>query len=167
MVAITLGLFAGAHAAAARAIERALTLNPNSAHAQMASAWLSCYRNEPDLAIEPLQRAMRLSPLDPLGYMFSAGLALAHMVGGRYATAIEWADRCLQEQPRLRVALRIRIASCAHLGRYSEARESLRQLLELQPELTLSLTRLQLPPVAPEVAALYVEGLRKAGLPEE
>jgi adenylate cyclase len=164
MVAITLGLFAGAHACA---IERALTLNPNSAHAQMASAWLTCYRNEPDLAIEPLQRAMRLSPLDPLGYMFSAGLALAHMVGRRYATAIEWADRCLQEQPRLRVALRIRIASCAHLGRYSEARESLRQLLELQPELTLSLTRLQLPPVAPEVAALYVEGLRKAGLPEE
>jgi adenylate cyclase len=167
MAAFTLGLFAGAQDSAAGAIERALRLNPNSAHAWMASAWMSCYRNEPDLAIEPLQRAMRLSPLDPLGYMFSAGFALAHMVGGRYATAIEWADRCLQEQPRLRVALRIRVASCAHLGRKSEARRSLRQLLEVQLELTLSLTRLQLPSVAPEVAALYVEGLRKAGLPEE
>ena len=38
MAAFALQLFAGEHAIAATAIDRALTLNPNSAHAWMAAA---------------------------------------------------------------------------------------------------------------------------------
>src|SRR5262249_28509721 len=66
------------HATAASMIERALALNPNSANAWMASGWLSCYRNQPEAAIGAFERAMRLSPFDPLGFSATGGLALAH-----------------------------------------------------------------------------------------
>jgi TolB-like protein/class 3 adenylate cyclase len=66
MASFVLMVFAGEHAAAATLIDRALMLNPNSAHAWMHSGLISCFRNEPGPAIEALRRAMRLSPLDPL-----------------------------------------------------------------------------------------------------
>jgi len=145
-----------------------VTLNPNSAQAWSASGWVSSWRNQPDPAIEAFQRAMRLRPLDPLGYMFSGGLAFAHFVARRYEKAVEWADRCLREQPRFSSVIRLRVASCAHLGRIEEAQQWLQRLLELQPGFTIAeckafYTAMQFPS---EVVDVYVDGLRKAGLPE-
>jgi hypothetical protein len=48
--------------------------SPNSAHAWMTSGRVSCFRNQPDGAIEAFRRAMGLSPLDPLIYQFTAGV---------------------------------------------------------------------------------------------
>jgi len=167
MAGDTLAILAGEHATAASAIGRALAINPNSAHAWMASGWVSAYQNRPEQAIDALQRAMRLSPLDPLGYMFIGGLALAHLAAERYEDALEWADQCLREQPRFMSAMRIRVASCAHLGRIEEARAWLNRLIELQPGLTIAKYKLYAAYISAETRAVFVEGLRKAGLPEE
>jgi adenylate cyclase len=101
--------------------------------------------------------------------MFSGGLAFAHFVARQYDEAVEWADCCLREQPRLSNVLRIRVASCAHLGRLGEARTGLDRLLELQPGLTIARCKAFYAAMAmpPEIVASYEEGLRKAGLPEE
>jgi tetratricopeptide (TPR) repeat protein len=48
-------------------IERALTLDPNSAWAWNRRGWLNVYIREPDRAIQHFQRAMRLSPIDGAG----------------------------------------------------------------------------------------------------
>jgi hypothetical protein len=64
--------------------------------------------------------------------------------------------------------LRLKLAACAQLGRIEEARQCLRQVLELQPELTI--TRLKDFPgmsVTPEILSVWTDGFRKAGLPEE
>jgi len=71
MAANTVSFFAGDHNTAADAIDRALTLNPNSAYAWHASAFASYRQNRSASAIEAFRRAMRLSPLDPLGHIFS------------------------------------------------------------------------------------------------
>jgi hypothetical protein len=111
---------------------------------------------------------MRLSPLDPLGHIFTGGLAVAHVIAGRYEEAIEWADRSSREVPRYESALRNRVVACAHLGRIEEARAWLGRLLEIIPGLTIArykaLRAVYLPP---EILNIYVEGLRKAGLPEK
>ena len=73
MAAITLSIFADEHTLAATIIERALTLNPNSAHAWNATGYVAYYQNQFCSAIEALHRAIRLSPLDPLGGYFSNG----------------------------------------------------------------------------------------------
>jgi adenylate cyclase len=167
MAAFVLTVFAGEHATAASAIERALALNPNSAHAWHTSGFVSCCRNQPGPALE---RAMRLSPLDPQGPGFKSALAFAHSIAGRYEEAIKWADRSLHEQPGFDPAMAAKVISCAHLGRIDEARECLKRRLELQPGLTIAEWKARGGAVkfaSPEILALYEEGLRKAGLPEE
>jgi len=164
----TLAYVAGEHATAASVIERSLKLNPSSAQAWNASGWACAWRSQPDIAIEAFQRAIRLSPLDPLGYMFLGGLAFAHFVARRFEEAVEWADRCLRDQPRFSSILRVKIASHSHLGQVEEAREWLPRLLQLQPGLTIARCQAfyaaMLMPA--EIVRLHVEGLRKAGLPE-
>ena len=166
MASFSLSLLAGEHARAASVIDRALALNPNSAHAWEAKGWIASYQNQPCPAIEAFERAIRLSPLDPLGGYFSGGLALANLAAGRYEEASDWADRASRELPRYTSAIRTKAVSCAHLGRIDEAREWLGRLLDILPASTIggwkSVTFLP-----PEIVAKYVEGLRKAGLPEE
>ena len=167
MAATTLSRFAGEHDTAASIIDRSLTLNPNSAHAWMASGQVSCYRNLPDRAIEALQRAMRLSPLDPLGFLLAGALAFAYLVAGRYEDALEWADRSLRELPRYSPSVRIAVASCAQLGRIEKARYWLERLRELQPGLTIAGYKAFAVYYPSAVVAAFVEGFRKAGMPEE
>jgi adenylate cyclase len=167
MAANTVSLFAGDHATAASAVERALTLNPNSAHAWRASGYVSVRQNRPDPAIEAFERAMRLSPLDPLGFFFTAGIAAAHLAAGRYEEAIEWADRSSREFPRYESSTRYKLIALAHLGRIEEARECLVRELELHPGLTITgVKAVYAKAFAPELLATFVEGYRKAGLPE-
>jgi TolB-like protein len=168
MAAFTLLLLTGEHAVAATAIDRALTLNPNSAHAWMARGYVSCARGQPDAAIEALERAIRLNPLDRLSRTFTNGIAVAHLVAGRYDEALDWADRTLREEPGYSGALRSKAIACAHLGRIDEAREAVHQLIEAQPWQTIARNRVFYSRVyPPEIAEIYVDGLRKAGLPEE
>jgi TolB-like protein/tetratricopeptide (TPR) repeat protein len=167
MAGMTISVLARDHATAASVIDRAITLNPNSAHAWNGRGWVLCFRNQPSPAIEAFERAMRLSPLDPMGYLFTGGLAFAHSEAGRYEEAIEWADRSLREQPRYIGAISAKGASCAHLGRIEEARDCLRRRLEIQPGLTIAKYKADAAMFfPPELLAVYVEGLRKAGLPE-
>jgi adenylate cyclase len=161
----TIAGLAGEHSAGATAIERALALNPNSAYAWMASGYVSCYRNQPGLAIESFQRAIRLSPFDPHSWDFAAGLAHAHLLAGRYEEALEWAEQSLRELPNFAPTIRTMVVSCAHLGRIAEARAWLERLLELQPGLTIAKVKASAA-YSPEHQSMRVEGFRKAGLPE-
>ena len=166
MAGWTLSTFTREQATAANVIDRALALNPNSAHAWMARGLGLVLQNRPEPAIEAFEHAMRLSPLDPLGSRgFTYGLALAHLTAGRYGEAIEWADRSLAAQPDYRPALRVKTICCAYLGRIDEAHGWLSRLLELDPGLTIaSYKAAKLLP--PDLQVRYLEGLRKAGLPE-
>ena len=166
MAAYTLSFFGGEHVTAASVIDRALTLNPNSAHAWMASGWVSVRQNQPDRAIPAFEHGMRLSPLDPLGRAFTIGLAAAHLAAGRYEEAAEWADRTLGEEPRHRPAMRIKAVCYAYLGRMEEARDWANRVLELDPGFTIARLKASVTFLPPEILAVHVGGLRKAGLPE-
>ena len=59
------------------------------------------------------------------------------------------------------------LASCyGHLGRIEEATTALQEVLRLYPDLTIESIRASHPSIRPEHVEIYVEGLRKAGLPE-
>ncbi|MSP02479.1 MAG: hypothetical protein EXR07_15720 [Acetobacteraceae bacterium] len=66
------------------AVERATTLNPNSALAWWANGSVNCFENCPDAAIASARRAIRLSPLDPTAYQFRHMLAFGLMLAGHY-----------------------------------------------------------------------------------
>jgi adenylate cyclase len=164
--ALTLFLFAGEAAMAAAALDRALALNPNAAHAWMARGYIHALSNQPEAAIEAIERARRLSPFDPYTFHFVFVIAAAHFYARRFEQAIEWADRALHDQPRMVAAMRVKAAALAHLGRLDEARAEVTRLLAIYPKLTISGLR-ELLHYAPQVLELAATGLRLAGLPEK
>jgi tetratricopeptide (TPR) repeat protein len=166
--AFPLSCFAGEHALAMSAIDRSLALNPNSAGAWAVKGYVANYQNQPIPAIAAFERAQRLSPLDPDGYKIAAGRAIGHLAAGQYELAIEWAERSLREMPRNALALRVEVVACAQLDRIAEAQAALSRLLLLQPDLTIAGFRAYAASnFAPKLLALYIDGLRRAGLPEE
>jgi len=166
LAAYPLFVLAGEAAMAAAAVDRALALNPNAALAWTAKGFIHAARNQPEAAIEAIERTRRLSPFDPYTFFYASNIALAHLTARRFEQAIEWADRALHEQPRLVSAMRLKAVVLAHLGHLDEARAELARVLAIDPKLTIAGYREYAHFAAPEVLELYVTGLRLAGLPE-
>ena len=92
-------------------------------------------------------------------------IGLAHCTAGRYEEAIRFTGEGLKARPGHQGAQRALCVSLAHAGRLEEAREVLRGLIRQQPTLSIDWVKRNVPFVD-SVMAQYVEGLRKAGLPE-
>jgi adenylate cyclase len=166
MAGYALAFLAGDNDAALAAIDRAIVLNPNSARALGHRALVLFFVNRPDEAIVAAQQAMRLSPLDPLAYIFYQAQANAHLIAGRYEAGLPWADRALRENAGA-VALLTKLSLCGHLGRLEEASDCVSRLREVHPEPTIAgVLRGLSKGRIPEVVARQTEGWRKAGLPE-
>jgi TolB-like protein len=147
-------------------LDRALVLNPNLAAAWFLSGFLRVWHGEPDGAIEHFARAMRLSPLDPEMYRMQAGMAVAHLFARRFDTASSWAERAFSDLPSFLMVVSIIAASHALGGRMNEARQAMQHLRRLDPALRVSNLKDWLPIHRPEDLATFVDGLRRAGLPE-
>jgi tetratricopeptide (TPR) repeat protein len=147
-------------------IDQALALNPNLAVAWNFSGWVRIFLGEHDAAIERLTRAMRLSPLDPALFHMRQGIAYAHLLAGRYDEASSWAKAGLRDQPNILGNLRVLAASKALGGQPDEAGDTVRYILQLDPAVRISNLKDRISPLRPSDLDKYVEGLRKAGLPE-
>ena len=147
-------------------IDRALTLNPNMTSAWMLKGWARLYLGEPDNAIDSFDRAIRLNPLDPLVARTQTGTAAAHFLAGRYEQASVRAERALRQHPNDQPLLRVAAASHALTGEIAEAQKIVMRIRQLDPESRLSRIAEQAPFRRPEDISRYVDGLRKAGLPE-
>jgi adenylate cyclase len=114
---------------AARMLEKALTLDPNSAWAWNRSGWLESYLDRADTAIEHFERALRLSPFDPMNFNAFIGIGGAHFVAGRYAETARWLEKGLLENPGATWVYRNLVPTYALLGRDADARGGLSRLL--------------------------------------
>lgn len=146
--------------------DRALSLAPNFAVANLYGSFVCVWRGETELAIKRLERAMRLSPLDPMLFAMKAIMAHAHYHAERYGEAARWAEASLSDQPTDIVAARIAAASYAMAGKTGEAERVVSALRRLNPALRVSNVHQALGPYGPDAVSRYEEGLRKAGLPE-
>jgi TolB-like protein/tetratricopeptide (TPR) repeat protein len=163
----TLAFVAGELTDGAGYIDQALSLNPNLAAARYFGGWVKIWLGEPDLAIELIMQAMRLSPVDPLMSMMLHSAAHAHFFAGRYEEGVAKANMSLREHPENPAALRIAAASNALAGRMEEAASMMVRLRRLDPSLRVSNLRYILGPYRhQEHLAMYEDGLRRAGLPE-
>jgi TolB-like protein len=147
-------------------VERALMLNPNLASAWYLSARAQAWLGKPEVAIDHVAHAMRLSPVDPLMFGMQHTTALAHFLAGRYEEALMWDSKALRERPDFLPALRVVAASNALIDRPEEARKAMARLRALDPGLRISNLKDYSMVHLPEYFATYADGLRKAGLPE-
>jgi len=119
-------------------LERAVALDPNAAWAWSRLGWVENYANHPDRAIEYFQRALRLSPLDPMNFNNYVGMGSAHEVAERYEEAVALYRRGLQERPHALWILRNLVASLVGSGRMDEAKVEFAHLCAAYPGLTIA-----------------------------
>jgi pentatricopeptide repeat protein len=156
-VAYILGYFGEELDVAIALLERGLELNPSSARGWQWSGWLRAWTGQPDLAIKHFETSLRLNPREQCANPLM-GIGVALFFAGRLEEARATLLRSLEEKPNWVPTYRF-LASCyAHMGRFDEAREVVRQLR--------SLTNVLVPAAEnwrdPNQREFYLSGLRMA-----
>jgi adenylate cyclase len=162
--AMGLALFTGELDEPVALTDRALALNPNLARSWNLSGWINIWRGEPDIAIEHLARAMRLSPLDFAFHAMETTTAFAHLRAERYDETVRWAEKALRHQPNSADALRAMVIACALAGDLDKARQAMQRLLQIMPTIRVAAAT----PIflSQERRDSYANALRQAGMPD-
>jgi adenylate cyclase len=146
-------------------LDRAIALNPNSAHAFGRGAVARSMAGDYAKTIDHADRAMRLSPFDLNSFVFSVARGAGHLLQRELPEAVAWLRKSAQENPRNVPTFVLLGSALAHAGQMEEARAAIRHLLELHPMSTVRWHRQHR--YQPKDDWEYVlEGARLAGLPE-
>ena len=138
-------------------VDRALALNPNYARAWSISGVLRVWAGQPDIAIEHIEAALRLSPRTRAGPTLDA-IGAAHFVRRRFDEAVPKLLLAIQEDPSFPNPYRYLAACYAHMGRLDEAREIVAGLRAITPVVIPDASYLR----NPEHRELLLSGLRLA-----
>jgi len=153
---------------AAAHIEAALALDPNNAWAWARYGWLAIYREEYDAAIERFERALSLSPLDPLTFNLRLGIGSAMAEKGEYETAVRILREVLNKNPHLTWPYRQLAWVAALAGDLPTARDAMARLRAAHPNVSIALMRVCHPSRnSPRKFDPMVTGWRMAGMPEK
>src|SRR5438046_1729805 len=152
--------------AASGAIARALSLNGSCATPLYWAAHLSAWSADPVLAEDYANRALRLSPFDPLSYEGYVALGAVRLRLRRYDDAAACLAKAVQANPRFSVLYALQASALAMAGRIEEANALARRLLELEPTFR-AIRFLEFAGfVKPEIREAFAAAFREAGLPE-
>jgi tetratricopeptide (TPR) repeat protein len=167
----------GRHDEAIAENERALALDPALLHAVAGLNWDYVYLGQFEKSLEYSDKAIRLSPHDPSLEDWYRARAAASFGLKQYDRAIEWARRAIAIKADNLWAYLNLIAALALTGREAEAHEALRNYLASVPSGPKTIAAWNA--IAPPFTYMHsdprfldewnrsIEGLRKAGLPEE
>ena len=158
--------FARDYDSASRHLERAIRLNPNHANAYGILAAVHGVAGDYDAAAASAEQAISLSPQDPLKSFWLGGVGIGAFVAERYQECLDISRQVLAEFPGYASSMRQEAAALAMMGREQEAREACERLLKRMPDLTVSQVRHMVPVRHPDDHERWLEGLRRAGLPE-
>jgi adenylate cyclase len=148
------------------AFDRSFALSNSSALALGFSSIVRAWVGDEAIAQEHANRALRLSPFDPLIYMPYIGLAYAHFAAGRFDQVATAARLATQSNPRFTVPHMLHAAALAMLARREDATTAVERLLELQPNITVASAIISARCVNPKHINALENALRQAGLPE-
>jgi adenylate cyclase len=147
--------------------DRALAAAPNLAFAHHMLGATLIHSGRPKEGLAAIERSIRLDPRAQQ----SAG-RLNHVVMGSYLcrdyeAAIAAAKRAVREHPEFPNTYRWLAAALGQNGRIEEAKEALEKAIAVAPAAFEMYVRQRVPWHRPEDYTHMLEGLRKAGMPEE
>jgi adenylate cyclase len=152
--------------------ERALALDPSLAEVYGSLGHTYSDIGQYEKAIEFLDRAIRLSPQNQDLAFWYSGKGRAYFGLEQYDHAIEWTRRAIAINPNYDFPLFVLAAALALTGHEAEARDAQQRGAALSKVKNVAMAKASAPPPSadPRVRATFdraIEGLRKAGLPEE
>ena len=162
--ALVIGLLAHDTDAALNAIERAVSVNPSSAAAYFHGAFLYGLWGHSVTATTYAQRALRLSPFDPLAYHAHMALTFAAIQEERYDEAAAHGAKLAQVSPNFAAHVITYAVALALAGRMDEARRVCARALEIEPSWSISTARSV--GGSPKLAEKYERAFRLLGVPE-
>jgi AraC-like DNA-binding protein/tetratricopeptide (TPR) repeat protein len=143
---------------------RALATDGGSAWGWGRLGWVHAYRGEVQETIEHCQIAHALAPADPLGFLWSIGIAAANFELGRYDLAVRSYQRALNGQPKAIWINRFLAPALELAGKKEDAKQSLLALGRAFPDLTIAQVRNGLPHTS-ILLDRVAEGLGNLGMP--
>jgi tetratricopeptide (TPR) repeat protein len=152
-----------------KAIERlelAVDLNPNSALAHHGLGYAFTFAGRPAEAVVEFDRALRLSPKDPYRWAFATMRACALVLIKDYEDAVVWGQKGIRDNPQMFWPY-VHVASAlGHMGLTKEATQAVAELLRVKPDFSTATIDETVRFRNPADRDHYIDGLRKAGLPE-
>jgi adenylate cyclase len=146
--------------------DRSFALSNSSALALGFSSIVRAWKGNDAMAVDQAERAIRLSPYDPLLYVPYIGLAYAHFAAARFEEAATAAARASQSNPKFSMSYVLHAASLANLDRREEARVVADRLRQVEPTVTVSTAIRSARFANPDKNAELGDALLLAGLPE-
>jgi TolB-like protein len=149
---------------AVEALTEAIALNPSLAIAHMMLGSTYGYGGMPDDGLHHLALAERLSPRD---FTQAANLSIKGMcqfVARNFAESARLESRAVKLRPHFGTAWRTLAAAAGMAGDHAAAARALAEATRLQPSLCVDWVEKYYPMVRAEDRALYITGLRIAGL---
>jgi adenylate cyclase len=138
-------------------VDRALALNPSFARGWHLRGALMVWAGQPDIAIEHVDAALRLSPRARVGTSFFV-IGAAHFLSRLFDKAVPKLLVAIQEDPSFPLPYRWLAACYANMERLDEAREIVQRRRSITPVVITSESYLR----KPEHRELFLSGLRLA-----
>ncbi len=125
-----------------------------------------CFAGDYHATLQHIDEAIRLSPRDPLANIWPLGKGWATLLSERYEEAVGFATEAVEGNPEFPNNYAVLAAAQGHLGNSAAARAALDEFLRRSPVASAADERLNRPFGGAEQRERFLEGLRKAGLPE-
>ena len=146
---------------------RAIEINPCLSDAYIQLGFSLAESNQPEEAISVLDKGIQLSPRDPWLFDFYRAKSYAYFAAKKYEEAIEWAKRSIQQGGNNYLHFITLAASQYHNGQAEEAKISIKKAENVAPmKLTITQLRRSFYYLDTDFLERWMDGLRKAGLPE-
>jgi adenylate cyclase len=159
----------GEHDASVAELETALELNPSYSLAHHGLGFALVLSGRLEEGAEALDRAIRLSPRDPVLWGTMCFRSIACNLLQQYEAAADWARKAVHE-PRAAGggywSYAVLASALGNLGQTAEARAAVDEALQRKTDLSLTYLETTLPTKQPGGLETYLDGLRKAGLPD-
>ena len=152
------------HANALSSARRAVEANPNYADGWANYAQVLVFSGEPEDSLEIMNTAMELNPRYAFFYTWIDGHA--RMLLGDHVAAETAFLNVLDRNPHFPGAHLTLASLYGNMDRVYDAEWSAQEILNLDPGFTISQEADRMPYQKPHHLETYLEGLRKAGLPE-
>jgi len=159
----------GKHDDSVAELSRAVELSPSFALAHHGLGFALVLSGQVEEGAEELDKAIRLSPRDPVLWGTMCFRSIASNLLHQYEEAAKWARRVLIE-PRAAEGgywpYAVLASALGNLEQLNEAHDAVGEALQRKSDLSLTYLKTTLPTKQPDGLDTYLDGLRKAGLPE-
>lgn len=145
--------------------EAALAHNPSDSLAWTLLGTAHAFKGEGGMATRATARAVRLSPIDPMHFLYDCHAASAALAAGDPARALLLAERSMRANAQHLSTYRVLALAQALTGDLDAARATVGKLRRLDPAYSVATWLRQSPSAAYEIGRRFASVLADAGLP--